>query len=71
LKIYLQDRGAFDLGKIYPLLPNEELKLFASNPNNANIKELVKQGVLQEAMAEDAFYSKPVPVVSVKAIEET
>ncbi|WP_380029240.1 hypothetical protein [Effusibacillus consociatus] len=69
LKIYQQDRGSFDLQKIFPLLPNEELRLFVSNPNNANIKELAKKGVLQETQLDGTYISKPVSIVSVKEIE--
>lgn len=69
LKIYLQDRGSFDLRKVYPLLPNEEFRLFVSNPNNSNIKELVKQGVLADTQLDGTYTSKPTPVLSVKEIE--
>jgi hypothetical protein len=69
LKIYLQDRGAYDLQKVYPLLPSEELRLYVSNPNNANIKELAKKGVLSETDLADTYQSKPTAVVSVKEVK--
>lgn len=68
LKIYLQDRGSYDLGKIFPLLPNDELRLYAANPNNANIKELIKQGILSTETSTDAFTSKQTPIISVKEV---
>ncbi|GAX91159.1 hypothetical protein [Effusibacillus lacus] len=70
LKIYLQDRGSFDLRKVFPLLPSEELRYYISNPNNANIKELAKQGVLPAEKLEGTYVSKPVPVITVKEIGE-
>lgn len=68
LKIYMQDRGSYDLNKVYSLLLNDELRLYVSNPNNANIKELIKKGVLSDAELEDAYSSKPIPVISVKEV---
>lgn len=66
LKIYLQDRGSYDLNQVFPLLPSDELRLYVSNPNNANIKELIKKGMLAETELADAYTSKPIPVISVK-----
>ncbi|WP_018130812.1 hypothetical protein [Effusibacillus pohliae] len=71
LKVYEQDRGSFDLGKVYPLLPSDEWRLFVSNPNNANIKQLVKQGVLREDQVAGAYTAKPVRMIAVKEIGGT
>lgn len=66
LKIYLQDRGAFNLHRIYPMLPTDEMRLFVSNPNNSNIKDLIKQGILNPEQAQASYSSKPVAMISVK-----
>jgi hypothetical protein len=66
LKIYLQDRGAFDLQRIYSLLPSDDMRLFVSNPNNSNIKDLIKQGILEHDQAQETYSSKPVAIISVK-----